>query len=245
MGNNCVIANLVPDTPTKWILRLDEPHDPFYNMAVDEVLFQSCATNNLPILRIYSWDQPSISIGYSQKYDSVKKGLRIIVRRPTGGGIVMHGDDLCYTIAVPPVHWLYELKRRQSYKVIGSIITQTLLQLNFLAYSAEESLNKISDKSSFLCFSHPAKHDVLVDGEKVAGSAQKRNQSGILHQGSLFISKLNSPNAHKRFTDQFITMMQRMLNCSFVDYESTCESELAINKLITEKYQNNRWNKKR
>ena len=62
------------------------------NMAIDEALFETAA---IPSIRFYKWDHPALSFGYSGKFGDVANRAteRDIVRRWTGGGIVLHGED--------------------------------------------------------------------------------------------------------------------------------------------------------
>ena len=73
---------------------------PARNMAIDESLLRHVQS---PVLRIYSWDQPCVSIGYFQKAQLAPTD-RPMVRRFTGGGLVEHGKDLTYTHVLPPPH---------------------------------------------------------------------------------------------------------------------------------------------
>ena len=88
-------------TPQKqWYLYIDTAHDPFYNMAMDEVLLHSAKGLGAPLIRMYDWDCPSVSIGYVQHYDAAPNDKYTVVRRPTGGGVVYHDNDLTYTAIV-------------------------------------------------------------------------------------------------------------------------------------------------
>src|SRR5207302_3764961 len=68
------------------------------NMAIDEAILE-CATE--PTIRFYQWDHPALSFGYFGRYADAADETRDIVRRWTGGGIVLHGNDLTYAIVIP------------------------------------------------------------------------------------------------------------------------------------------------
>src|SRR5438132_452374 len=76
------------------------PRSAATNMAVDEALLELAAT---PSLRVYRWDHLALSFGYFGKFANVAEYERDrdLVRRWTGGGIVLHGDDLTYSIIIP------------------------------------------------------------------------------------------------------------------------------------------------
>ena len=44
-----------------------EPHDAALNMAIDEALLQ---TASLPLLRVYRWSRPAVSVGYFGRFDA-------------------------------------------------------------------------------------------------------------------------------------------------------------------------------
>ncbi|MDQ2919081.1 MAG: octanoyltransferase, partial [Verrucomicrobiota bacterium] len=77
-----------------------EPRAAAINMALDEALFEYAT---VPLLRFYSWARPSLSFGYFGLFAEVADQIqeRDIVRRWTGGGIVLHGTDLTYSVILP------------------------------------------------------------------------------------------------------------------------------------------------
>src|SRR5882762_10992875 len=98
---------------TPWRLLIHGAASPARNMAVDEALLREVRE---PVLRIYEWDVPAISLGYFQP--GAFAGERPFVRRYTGGGIVDHAHDVTYTIVLPRTHpWLL-LSAPESYRVV-------------------------------------------------------------------------------------------------------------------------------
>ena len=49
-----------------WRLLVDPPASGEWNMAVDEALLLDCAESG-PTLRLYTWDTPTVSLGYRQE----------------------------------------------------------------------------------------------------------------------------------------------------------------------------------
>ena len=78
----------------------DTLHSAAMNMAIDEALLEHAT---VPSIRFYRWHSPALSFGYFGRFADVKSYTREsdLVRRWTGGGIVFHGDDLTYSIAIP------------------------------------------------------------------------------------------------------------------------------------------------
>jgi lipoate-protein ligase A len=130
-------------------------------------------------LRVYQWDQPSISIGYSQNWEALKDSLPPwpVVRRWTGGGTVWHDVDTTYSFIVPAADPWSRTRPLDSYRLIHQSLAEHLGS-GLLAGEAER-------KEGALCFQAPAIHDIMREGEKIAGAGQRRSRHGLLHQGSL------------------------------------------------------------
>ncbi|MDR0601358.1 MAG: lipoate--protein ligase family protein, partial [Treponema sp.] len=81
----------------------------FYNMGLDEALFERVAGGGLPVLRFYGWEPAAVSIGYFQKIAEVvnreacvRRGVDV-VRRSSGGGAVFHQAEVTYSVILPPL----------------------------------------------------------------------------------------------------------------------------------------------
>jgi lipoate-protein ligase A len=150
------------------------------NMAVDEALF---ATATTAAIRFYGWIRPAVSFGYFGKFlEASEAGPgRDLVRRWTGGGIVLHGSDLTYSIVIPATNHYLVRSPLDLYSDIHAAIRETLLQDGADAVLANSASQKISEA----CFANPVRSDVLIDGKKVAGAAQRRTRKGLLQQGSI------------------------------------------------------------
>jgi len=158
------------------------------NMAIDEALMLRQKEDALPTLRFYSWTYPSFYFGYFQK---ILKEVNVpkcreqgvgLVRRPTGGGIVIHGWDLTYTVAVPLDNPLIPKNTLESYRIVHECIIEGLRQLSINAEHFSE-LASSNQNLRNICLTNPTKYDVLIDGKKVAGAAQRRKRGVMLHQG--------------------------------------------------------------
>lgn len=177
-----------------------EPRAAALNMAVDEALLESVS---VPTIRFYRWHRPSLSFGYFGRYVDVAphESEREIVRRWTGGGIVFHGNDLTYSIVVParnPVFGessmsIYEKIHRAIQKAFAAINQQTELATVAAVYDRRNPTDPtVADRryNEDACFANPVRADVMVNGRKVAGGAQRRTRLGILHQGSIQLDAL-------------------------------------------------------
>jgi lipoate-protein ligase A len=152
----------------------DIPHDGPLNMAIDEVLARGAVT---PLLRVYRWSDAAVSFGYFGEYDAIAKRwpARALVRRWTGGGEVPHGDDFTYTLIVPRSEAFSRISVRESYHRIHEVLACVI---------PGASLAESDAAANAACFARPVVADVMKNGTKVAGAAQRRGSFGLLHQGS-------------------------------------------------------------
>ena len=164
----------------------EEPHAASFNMAMDEVILKE---SSMPVLRVYRWLHPSASFGYFEKYEAVVKqhNGRDLVRRWTGGGVVLHGDDYTYSLMVPAGISLLNLTAAESYRLIHAQIAKTLQDSGLPARIASAPVPKISQA----CFENAVTYDILLDNRKIAGAAQRRSRQGLLHQGSIQLANLS------------------------------------------------------
>lgn len=159
----------------------------FYNMALDEAVFTYKIQNREApsTLRLYSWQPPAFSLGYFQKVEEVLdiercRELRIDwVRRPTGGGAILHHLELTYSLIAGAGEGLSNIS--SSYVRINQAIIAGLRLLGLLPEVACET----SKPRHPLCFLAPARTDILINKKKVSGSAQRRKNDVILHHGSI------------------------------------------------------------
>src|SRR5215471_13422225 len=163
------------------------PQSAAMNMAIDEALLESVTG---PSIRFYRWQSPALSFGYFGKFADVAiyAGKRDLVRRWTGGGIVLHGDDLTYSILIP----LHNAALAESSLAIYERIHRALAEaLNGIGECAEVvGSTRCADRplhgvATNNCFANPVRADVMVNGRKIAGAAQRRTRRGLLHQGSI------------------------------------------------------------
>ena len=97
-----------------WRLIVEGAQRGAWNMAVDEALAEAVdAASSAPVLRLYRWSPPCLSLGFAQPYEAADAGFCAahgvdVVRRPTGGRAVLHHLELTYAVAAPlgprPVH---------------------------------------------------------------------------------------------------------------------------------------------
>jgi lipoate-protein ligase A len=157
-----------------------EPHPAALNMALDEALLRQAS---VPTLRVYGWLSPAVSFGYFGRYADVERAAagREVVRRWTGGGLVEHGEDLTYTLIVPRDAEFVRQSALESYRLVHEQIAQWLADRGMAARVAPQS----AEEKSGACFASHVRYDIVADGAKLAGAAQRRTCWGLLHQGSI------------------------------------------------------------
>jgi lipoate-protein ligase A len=174
-----------PVLPSWRLLRDGSAHGAF-NMGVDEALLAS-AVEGIATLRFYGWEGPWLSLGYSQRLDPQRiatcADLGVgIVRRVTGGGAVLHGGDLTYSVAAPEA--VLPPGLRGSYRVVADAL---IAGLRSLGVEAERSVapSRRTASRSFDCFASSAEDEIRAEGRKLAGSAQRRMHGAVLQHGSI------------------------------------------------------------
>jgi lipoate-protein ligase A len=158
-------------------------------MAVDEFLFESLDENPATYLRFYMWKRPTASLGYSQKatkvldVDQCKKNGIDIVRRMTGGKLVLHHNEVTYSVSSSDSD-LFTTTLSDSYRFISEALIQGFKKMGLGAALAEAPPSFYA-KSDLPCFSYPASNEIKVGEKKIVGSAQKRVGSKFLQHGSI------------------------------------------------------------
>lgn len=199
-------------------------------MARDEALLRTAADRPWPLLRVYAWQEPAVSIGYFMQYPSHLADRYAIVRRPTGGGIVYHDADTTYTVVVPPGHPLHKLSTEDAYRRIHEAVAASLNRKSKI-----ENRKPLSSRASYECFQEPVPGDVMAGDRKLAGAAQRRSKLGMLHQGSI---AGRVPVA--RLTGAFTAV----LAAAFEPYQLTPAETALAAELARDKYATVTWTKR-
>jgi lipoate-protein ligase A len=177
-----------------WALIVEpEPLAGSLNMAVDEHLFDLAAASGQTFLRFYQWLRPTASLGYGQDAAKVVDAAFCaahgidIVRRMTGGKLVLHDREVTYSVASADVS-VFTDTLRDSYRLISQALLKGLERMGLAARLAETSPPAYV-KGTMPCFAFPARDEIEIDGRKIVGSAQKRTGSLFLQHGSIPLEK--------------------------------------------------------
>ena len=185
------------------------------HMERDIALFNKCENgSNKTILCVYQWNPPCISLGYSQKIEDeidAEKASKLgweVVKRPTGGGIVFHNEaEVTYSL-ITSIDSLPEGLIPSFMKISGVIVEalggigidseirnpkseiRNKSQFSKFEFNKFDIISNFDIRHSNLCFSYPASYEIVSNGKKIVGSAQKRGKHSLLQQGSIFVSRI-------------------------------------------------------
>lgn len=197
------------------ILWLDGPHDPGENMRRDRALLErasQAAAEGRPVeavLRLFSFEPPGITLGHAQRPERVldldrcrADGVPWAVR-PTGGRAIFHEREWTYSLcaAIADPRWGGTL--HEAYSTASRLIHASLARLGVPAALAagRPRAGGIRDGAAArppaeACFASTARHEIVLEGRKLVGSAQRRTSGALLQQGSILLGP-----GHQRLAD--------------------------------------------
>jgi lipoate-protein ligase A len=183
-----------PSQRSTWRLIVTPPLSGAENMAIDEALLRSFdPVVSLPVLRIYGWNPPALSLGRYQKAAEILDRERCrddgvaVVRRITGGGVIYHADELTYSLVCSPGQIPPSSSIKDSFRLLTGFLLvfyRTLgLDVLYAVDSAPEG-TRFGERTAF-CFAGTESFDILANGCKIGGNAQRRLKEVIFQHGSI------------------------------------------------------------
>ena len=159
------------------------------NMAQDSALLEAFNEDGMPVFRLYGWEE-SVTIGVSQTFascvllDPMLEAYRDrYAKRMTGGGILYHGHDLSYSLILP-VAMMRGLSVKESYAQITGFLLDFYQALGLDAHWAKEDPSIVLASDPF-CQVGFEPYDIIIQGHKIGGNAQKRTKKAIFQHGSV------------------------------------------------------------
>lgn len=264
------------DPTTTWRLIVTPPLSGAENMAIDEALLRSFdPATSLPVLRLYGWAPPTLSLGRFQKGGEVLDLGRCradgvpVVRRITGGGVIYHADELTYSIVCSPEQIPPASSVKDSFRVLTGFLLAFYRGLGLDAAYAMDAVSdgvRLGERTAF-CFAGRESFDILIDGRKLGGNAQRRQKGVIFQHGSIpLVNRAQTGLTYMReqaaehargvtsLSECGITeageMLQEGLSAAFKDHfgvdlgagELTSAELRIAGELLDEKYSSGRWN---
>jgi lipoate-protein ligase A len=254
-------------------LILDAAADGPANMAVDELLQANLmpaaalpgqpgqpALQLPPALRFYQWDRPTISLGYFQPADACDEQPGLLrrcelIRRPTGGGAILHDAELTYSLAIPS-GWPPADHPTQLYPLVHRAIAAVLNELGVAARLYDGPSLGNAQRGPFFCFARRHPYDLVVNGDKIVGSAQRRRPGAILQHGSIMLRR-SEPQPCVGVNDLAATAISagdladrlaaRIADALGADLAPSrlTEAELALAEDLAPKYRSDSWTRQR
>jgi lipoate-protein ligase A len=252
-----------------WRLILDTHQDGYYNMAVDEALLLSYKMNRQPVLRIYGWDFPFVSIGYNQNINNILGDQPNIpfVRRMTGGAAILHDHELTYSLVCSTYDLDLNKSVKESYKQLCSFLLKFYQRLGLTVNFGIDNMSDNLKPYNEFCFSSWEAYDLIVDNKKLGGNAQRRCHDIIFQHGSIPLTidislakeiisgtvdydrSVTTLYNHSLNTISWDTLQQMLANSfsdifdlSFYKQDLNGAENEMIKKLIKEKYEQDQWN---
>jgi lipoate-protein ligase A len=247
--------------------------DAYLNMAIDEAIAISVREKKSPpTLRIYGWKDLSVSLGAFQKISNVNVQYCNlnnipIVRRPTGGRGILHGNELTYSFSCTN-EGPFATGLLNSYKVLSDVFINAFQKIGLKVESRKTRASGRYLTRDSLCFNSISYGEITFDGMKIIGSAQKRWDKGFLQQGSIpflidyeilrtvfvvdtkdfnfigikeLLPNLNKEELKRKIKESF----EKIFFISFIDSPLYPFEEELVQSLLLEKYQNNLWTENR
>jgi lipoate-protein ligase A len=226
-----------------WWMLDSGPCDYDFNMAMDEALVAFAAETSRPVLRFYGWKQPAASFGYSQKIAEVERltELRPLVRRPTGGGIVPHDADWTYSLVLPTRSSWYRLKAIESYRRVHEWIQGAFVRTGICTVLAPCCLKAGPGQ----CFVGHEQFDLLCQGRKIAGAAQRRTRVGLLIQGSVQPPAAEKAPTRKEWQEAMVACGSTFLGPDCSSLQPGAEFLERVRELARTKFGFEAYNRKR
>jgi lipoate-protein ligase A len=125
-----------------------------YNMALDEALLEwvRLQAECTLIVRTYQWECPTLSLGVNQPTRDVQALLALygkpagqtacdIVRRPTGGRAILHGEDISFAFVTNAPN-LLQCSLKASYATFSGLVRQALQGLGVAASPGVQAQSK-------------------------------------------------------------------------------------------------------
>jgi lipoate-protein ligase A len=182
------------DSPATWRFIDSGPLDGAANMALDEALLSSFdPETSLPVFRLYGWNPPSFSIGRFQEAEKTLDPAKCrnagieAVRRITGGGIIYHADELTYSIVCAQKHIPGVISVKETFKILCAFLLSAYRKLGLDAgFAIDRDLSGARlGRRTAICFAGKEEYDIIVEGRKIGGNAQRRIKNVIFQHGSI------------------------------------------------------------
>lgn len=218
--------------------------DVYENMACDEIICETMPEKY--ILRFFNWKKEGITFGLSQRFSNVINELDEeeknipITRRPTGGGIVIHKNDLTLSFIFYNPEEFNPLKIYQ--RLHTAILNEYIKNGIKLELMSLKTQNYNINSSIINCFKKPVEKDIMSGNKKVLGGAIRKFSNYILYQASVQMEDVRkNAELHAKIIK---SAFEKEFDIKFENYNLTDEDYLKIENKKQEKYLKDEWIKR-
>jgi lipoate---protein ligase len=166
-----------------------------WNMRFDAELLEGLEKTKKPIIHFYEWEKKSLTYGHFIKpeelldLNAVKELNLDLAKRPTGGGVVFHLWDFAFSVLVPRESSFFSENTLENYAFVNdAVLNAAKAMVGDLKLTSIDGIS-YDEKCRHFCMAKPTKYDVVLDGKKIAGAAQRKTKAGYLHQGTISLYK--------------------------------------------------------
>ncbi len=157
-------------------------------MQRDREMLELADAGAPPMLRLYRWSRPTLSLGRRQELaeaadpEALARLGIVWIRRPTGGRALLHRpDDLTYAFAAPRGTAAGVLG---AYRLVMSAIREGLEP--FVVLDPERNAGGRDRAAARLpCLAVATGHELAVGGRKLVAGAQRWRRGAFLQHGSI------------------------------------------------------------
>ncbi|HXF28692.1 MAG TPA: lipoate--protein ligase family protein, partial [Chlamydiales bacterium] len=154
-----------------------------WQMERDRELIANLSYLTAPLIRFYEWHTPSITYGcFIDPTEYLRREISgfELAKRPTGGGILFHLNDFAFTVAVPHSHPRFSPNVLDNYRWINETVVKAISKCDDC--DAITLQPKSVEKASLrhFCMATPTQYDLLLNGKKVGGAAQRKTNFGFV-----------------------------------------------------------------
>jgi len=186
----------------------DGAHDAPHNMAVDAAALERMAVGGRGTsIRLFGFSPAGVTLGRAQEPARELDLARLEAEgiawatRPTGGRAIWHDQEWTFSLVtvLGPEGWA--LTPSQAYERTGHVLAAAMQHLGVpvtLAPGSPRGVGspRVREGAAPPCFASTARHELVLEGRKFAGIAQRSVRGALLQQGSLLLGP-----SHARLAD--------------------------------------------
>ncbi len=219
----------------KWRIIIHKKKSAAENMAIDEAIMNGIShKTSIPTIRFYDWTFPTASCGYNQiaeeevDFNILKEKGYEFVRRPTGGRLVLHKNEITYSV-ISPLNERLEGNVLDTYSEISKALANGLKRMGVPVEFEKGTLNPMEQRqANNPCFTSSSRYELNCLKKKIVGSAQVRSKNVLLQHGSIL---LNDNQSEIAFLLPNIEENRRIKLAKFLERKT-----ISINKVTKKNY---------